>query len=292
MPLIDSHCHLNSKEFENNYKEIIADCLEKEIGLLNIGADFETSKRAVEIASEYPNKPIYASIGMHPESISEKFDQEKFQKLLNIVETQNLASLQNLVSQKVIAVGEIGLEYFFDNKQELKEKQQELFRQQLNFAIKNNLPVILHARGSKLNPYDVYEDMLDILKKQEPARRSDNWSRWSEGGEKGVVHCFSASQEIAQKFLDLGFYIGLTGLITFKNKSVDSLRQTVKMIPLERLLMETDTPYMTPEPHRGEKNLPQYTEFVARKLAAIKGVSYTEICKITTENFKKLFLKK
>ncbi|HPA25265.1 MAG TPA: TatD family hydrolase [bacterium] len=277
MPLIDSHCHLNSKEFENNYKEIIADCLEKEIGLLNIGADFETSKRAVEIASEYPNKPIYASIGMHPESIQENFDAEKFQKLIN---------------PKTVAVGEIGLEYFFDNKQELKEKQQELFRQQLNFAIKNNLPVILHARGSKLNPYDVYEDMLDILKKQEPARRSDNWSRWSEGGEKGVVHCFSASQEIAQKFLDLGFYIGLTGLITFKNKSVDSLRQTVKMIPLERLLVETDTPYMTPEPHRGEKNLPQYTEFVARKLAAIKGVSYTEICKITTENFKKLFLKK
>lgn len=278
--LFDSHCHLNSKEFKNNYKEIIADCLEKEIGLLNIGADFETSKRAVEIASEYPDQPIYASIGMHPESIQENFDVEKF---------------QNLINDKVVAVGEIGLEYFFDNNQELKEKQQELFIQQLNFAIKNNLPVVLHARGSKENPDDAYIDMLEILSGRDEAAKfvqRTNESRLYERRIIGVVHCFSASQKIAQKFLDLGLYIGLTGLITFKNKSVDSLRETVKMIPLERLLIETDAPYMTPEPHRGEQNQPQYVEFVARKLAEIKGVSYEEICKITTENFNRLFLKK
>lgn len=268
MILIDSHCHLNSEEFKNNYSEIIADCLKQGIGLVNIGADYKSSKLAVEIANEYVDKPIYSSIGMHPESLNEKFDEQKFAELIN---------------NKVMALGEIGLEYFFENNLELKEKQKQLFMEQLNFAQKNNLPIILHARGSKNNPDDAYEDVLEIVS-------SVQYQSVKEKKITGVVHCFSASREISQKFLDLGFYIGLTGLITFKNKTVDSLRETVKIIPLEKILVETDAPYMTPEPHRGEQNMPQYVEFVARKLAEIKDISYQEVCKITTENFKRLFL--
>jgi len=290
MKLIDSHCHLNSEEFKNSYKEIIADCLEKEIGLLNIGADFETSKRAVEIAGEYLDKPIYASIGMHPENLNKKFEQEKF---------------QNLITNKVVAVGEIGLEYYYMKEIEklkinkLREKQRDLFVAQLSFAVENNLPVILHARGSKENPNDAYEDMLEIISSFVSSSRK----RGSHGQEipdrvgddkdiTGVVHCFSASLEIAQKFLDLGFYLGFTGLITFKNKSIDNLRETVKLIPLEQILVETDAPYLTPEPCRGEINKPQNVALVARKIAELKNITYKEVCTVTTANVKKLFLSK
>ena len=313
--LFDSHCHLNFSDFENNYQEIIADCLEKGIGLINIGADYESSKRAVAIADEYPDKNIYASIGIHPTEGEGEFEQEKFQELID-VETR-------LGASKIVAVGEIGLDYYYKNAEDIKSlkhkniktienikrTQREEFVKQLNFAQKNNLPVVLHARGSKENPDDAYEDMLEIIstplsspprsavrgKLQRGSQRLNNKTRDSRlrGNDnivKGVVHCFDASLEIAQKFVDFGFYIGLTGIITFKNKSVDNLRQVVKMIPLERILVETDAPWLTPEPHRGEKNTPQNVEFVALKVAELKGANYEKVCEQTTENVNRLFL--
>ncbi|HOY56203.1 MAG TPA: TatD family hydrolase [bacterium] len=261
MKLIDSHTHLNFPDFKDNYQEIIADCLKKGIGIVNIGADFESSKRAVDIANEYFTQSIYASIGMHPESMNEKFVAEKF---------------KNLINNKVVAVGEIGLEYFFNNDQKLKEKQKELFKQQLEFAIENNLPVILHARGSKDNPDDAYLDILAII---------------SQLRINGVVHCFGANLEIAQKFLDLDFYLGFTGIITFKNKSVESLREVVKFCPSNKILVETDAPWLTPEPHRGEQNLPQYVELIAQKVAALKGLTTEEVYQTSVENWQQLFKK-
>ncbi|PIT89953.1 hypothetical protein COU23_01210 [Candidatus Kuenenbacteria bacterium CG10_big_fil_rev_8_21_14_0_10_36_11] len=306
--LFDSHCHLNFSDFENNYQEIIADCLEKGIGLINIGADYESSKRAVAIANEYPDKNIYASIGIHPTEGEGEFEQEKFQELID-VEMRRGAS-------KIVAVGEIGLDYYYKNAEDIKSlkykniktidnikrTQREEFVKQLNFAQKNNLPVVLHARGSKENPDDAYLDILEVISllvsfsRKRGSQRLNNKTRDSRlrGNDnivKGVVHCFDASLEIAQKFVDFGFYIGLTGIITFKNKSVDNLRQVVKMIPLERILVETDAPWLTPEPYRGEKNTPQNVEFVALKVAELKGVSYEEVCRQTTENVKKLFFK-
>lgn len=288
--LFDSHCHLNFSSFKDDYKEIIVDCLKNNIGIINVGSQYDTSKSAIEIANQYPDKPVYASIGLHPVHLSHtesdpeeikaltketEFDGEKYQDL--IVETRRGAS-------KIVAVGEIGLDYWHIPEdmslEQIKEKQKKGFIAQLKFAQKNNLPVILHARGSKENPQDAYLDILNILKFQ---------IQDSKFQIPGVIHCFGSTLEIAKKFLDFGFYISFTGIITFKNKSVDELREIVKNIPLDKILVETDAPYLSPEPHRGEKNKPQYVEFVARKVAELKNVSYKKVCEITTENTKKLF---
>ena len=259
--LIDSHCHLNFSSFKDDYQEIIADCLDKEIGIVNVGADLNSSMCAVEIAKDYNN--VYATIGLHPTE-AEEFEKDKYQELLNNNQS------------KIIAIGEIGLDYYYQPE---KEKQKQIFIQQLNFAGKNNLPVVLHARGSKENPQDAYLDMLEILCKNTALPCSC----------KGVIHCFGSTLKIAQKFIDLNFYIGFTGIITFKNKSVDELKNVVKNVDLNKILIETYAPYLTPEPYRGEKNKPQYVEFVAKKIADIKNISYDVVAKATTENFKNLF---
>jgi len=274
MKLIDSHCHLNFSSFENEYKTIIADCLKKEIGVLNIGSQFDTSKRAVEIANEYPNENIFASIGAHPTEIKD-FNEQKYQELID-VETSHGAS-------KIVAIGEIGLDYFHipENKNfdEVKEIQKKGLIAQLNFAQKNELPVILHARGSQKNPQDAYTDLLSVISNfQFPISK------------KGVLHCFGSTLEIAKKFVELGFYIGFTGIITFKNKSVQELQNAVKQLPLDKILIETDAPYLTPEPHRGKKNQPQYVKHVAEKVAELKNIPVSEVVNKTTENFKELFL--
>ena len=291
MKLIDSHCHLNFSSFKDDYKQIIADCLNKDIGIINIGANLNTSVCAVEIANNYNN--IYATIGLHPTE-SEKFDENKYQELID-----NNKS-------KIIAIGEIGLDYFHN----FDQQQKETFIQQLKFAQKNNLPVVLHARGSKENPQDAYLDMIEILKNQDfpichsgesrnpednknslnsldPDLRRDD--KHQDDKKKGVIHCFGSSLEIAKKFLDLGFYIGFTGIITFKNKSVNELREVVKAVPLDKILIETDAPYLSPEPYRGQKNKPQNVEFVARKIAEIKNISFSEVCQQTSESVNKVF---
>lgn len=284
MKLVDSHCHLNFSSFKDEYKDIIADCLEKEIGVINIGSQIDTSKRALKIANEYPNDPIYAVIGLHPIHLSstevdeeevkfksreEKFDEKVYQELLD--EDEN---------NKIVAIGEIGLDYWHipedGSFEEIKELQKNGLIPQLEFAKKNDLPVVFHARGSKDNPTDAYDDLYEIVKDM---------------GLKGVVHSFDsrAIKEIAKKFLDLGMYIGFNGVVTFKNKTVDSLREIVKYVPIDRILVETDAPYLTPEPNRGKKNEPQNVEFVARKIGEIKRVGFEEVHRRITENVKNLF---
>ena len=288
MKLIDSHCHLNFSSFKDDYKNIIADCLEKEIGIINVGSQIDTSRRALEIANKYINKNIYAVIGLHPIHLSgTEVDEEevKFKPREEVFKEENYKELLDKdVNNKIIAIGEIGLDYWHVPKDrdlaEIKNLQKNGFIQQLEFAKKNNLPVVLHARGSKDNPQDAYLDMLQILK----SLITDYGLRIT-----GIIHCFGSSLEIAKKFLDLGFYIGFTGIITFKNKSVKELQEVVKAVPLNKILIETDAPYLTPEPYRGQKNKPQNVEFVARKIAKIKNISFSEVAEAATENFEKLF---
>jgi len=276
---IDSHAHLNFSAFADNYREIIADCLQKQIGVLNVGSQFETSKRAVEIANEYPNEPIYASIGIHPIHLSHTEHNSEEIKFKSKEENFDEKKYTELINNKVVAVGEIGLDYFHqpeDKNSDWKELQKQGLIDQLKFAAKNKLPIILHARGSKQNPPDAYLDLLNILEDYKNL--------------KGVIHCFGSTLDIAQKFLALGFYIGFTGIITFQNKSVKELQEVVKNISLDKILIETDSPYLTPEPHRGEKNKPQNVEFVARKVAELKNETFEKVCEVTTQNFKDLFL--
>ncbi len=260
MQLYDSHCHLNHPEFDSDYHKHIQTCLEKRIGLFIIGNDFATSRRATEIAEEYVNENVYASVGVHPDDyVEEGFNQDQFQLLIN---------------DKVKAIGEIGLDY--SRTTEAKETQKKGFIEQLNFAKENKLPVVLHARGSQQDSQDAYLDMLEILREQ-------NFNH-------GVIHCFSANSDIAKKFVELGFFIGFTGLITFKNKALNELREVVKELPLEKILVETDAPFLAPDPHRGQLCLPEYVELVAEKVAQIKQIDIQTVQEKTTQNFNTLFL--
>lgn len=280
--LIDSHAHLNFNAYQDDGSQVIRRALDKDIWMINIGSQFTTSRRALRIANDY-KQGVYAVIGLHPIHISstevdeeeikfktaeEKFDPQKYQELINQDK-----------DKKIVGVGEIGLDYYHIPQDkiftDIKEEQAQEFIKQLEFAQRNNLAIVLHCRGSLKDPLDAYHDLLDILSDiQHPP--------------PGVIHCFGASTQLAQKFIKLGFYIGFTGIITF-GKNTDAIRQVVKDIPLENILVETDCPYLAPDPHRGQRNEPAYVELVAHKIAQIKNVGYDQVADITTDNSKRLF---
>lgn len=288
--LIDSHAHLNFNAYQNDGPEVIRRSLAKNIWLINVGSQCDTSRRAVEIASQY-SEGVYAAIGLHPIHLQETYVDEEEISFKSREEKFDPVKYQDLIDcdkkNKIVAVGEIGLDYYhlksikalkhenIKATQKIKQAQQEQLLMQLNFAHKNNLPVILHCRGSRENPHDAYEDILKIMSNiQYPI--------------SGVLHCFGADLSLAQKFIDLGFYIGFTGIITF-GKSAEPLRQVVKNIPLEKILIETDCPYLAPEPHRSERNEPCFVQFVAEKIAAIKNITLDEVSEVTVKNTMRLF---
>jgi len=279
--LIDTHAHLNFNAYKDDGAEVIRRALDKNIWLINVGSQNTTSTRAVKIANQY-EKAVYAAVGLHPIHLSpaevdeeeikfksreEKFDEAKYQQLID-----------NDKNHKIVAVGEIGLDYFHIPKSttmdEVKKIQKQEFIKQLQFAAKNNLPVILHCRDSEKGKFDSYQDLLDILTEVKLNL-------------KGVKHCFDANLEIAQEFFKLNFLIGFTGIITYKN--AESVRDIAKQAPLEKILVETDCPYLSPDPHRGERNEPAFVEYVARKIAIIKNISFEKVADATTQNAKKLF---
>ena len=244
--LIDTHAHVNFNAYKDDSDEVIRRSLDSGVWLINIGSQYSTSKRAVEMAEKY-EKGVYAAVGLHPIHARDGFERQKYKELAE--------------SKKVVAMGEIGLDY----KPEylpLKEKQKEIFLEQLDLAKEFNLPVILHCRLA-------HDDLLGILA--------------GEKGLSGVVHCFTGNWEQAQKYMEMGFYLGFNGII-FKM----DLDDVIKRIPLEKLLLETDCPYLTPLPKEG-RNEPIYIKYIAEKIAKIKNLSYEEIASITTQNAQKLF---
>lgn len=272
--LIDTHAHLNFNAFKKDSEAIIKDCLENNIWIINVGSQYSTSKRAVEIATRY-EKGVYAAVGLHPIHLTEtevdeeeinfntkaeKFDTEKYKELVK--------------NNKVVAIGETGLDFYHIKRDdaETQEKQKETFLQQLKLAKEVNLPVILHCR-------DAYEEMLEILK------LADSQQLLASGG---VIHCFGGNLEQAKEFINFGFYIGITGIITFGKKAA-TLEEIVKKVKLKHILIETDCPYLAPEPYRGRRNQPQYVEWVARKVAEIKEISYNEVKETTFQNAINLF---
>lgn len=250
--LIDTHAHLDFDRFDEDREEVIEAAYQEDIQrIINVGADMESSVNSVELAKEYDF--IYAAVGVHPHEAKD-FSSEDYLKL------KELAS-----SPKVLAIGEIGLDYYYDNSP--RQKQQEVFKRQLDLAKELDLPVIIHSRDAK-------EDTLKILKEEAQ-------------GLKGVLHCYAYDLTTAQEVINLGFYLAFGGVITFNNAK--DLREVVKEVALERILIETDAPYLTPAPHRGKRNEPKYVQEVAKKVAEIKGVSLEEVAEITTKNAKELF---
>lgn len=249
MKLVDTHCHLDNEKFDEDRLEVIERIKENLEFCVNIGYDLASSKKSLELAKEYDF--IYAVIGVHPIDIAEY--SEEVEKELEILGK----------NPKVVAIGEIGLDYHWMT--EPKEVQEERFKRQLELAERLNKPVVIHTR-------DAMEDTVNILKEYPNIT--------------GVIHCYPGSLETAKQLVDR-FYLGIGGTLTFKNSK--KAVEVVKDIPLDRIVIETDCPYLTPEPFRGKRNEPIYVEYVAKKIAEIKEISVEDVTKVTTENAKKLY---
>lgn len=245
--MIDTHCHLDYEDYDN--LEEVINKMGNNIIIVS-GASGQGNKNVIELCKKYEN--IYGTIGIHPEEIDEDIEEN-----LKFVE-------ENINSPKIVGIGEIGLDYYYSKDR--KETQKKYFKKQLEFAKKYKKCVVIHSRDS-------IEETYEILKES--------------GHNKVNIHCFSGSLEMAEKFVKLGYCLGIGGVLTFKNAS--KLKEVVKNIDLSHLLLETDSPYLTPEPYRGKKNEPYNISFVAQEIAKIKNISQEEVFKITTENAKRQF---
>ncbi len=253
--LIDTHCHLEMDEFDTDREEVIKRA--KDVGIeaiITIGSDLEGSKGAVELSERFDF--IYASIGIHPHD-AKVFSEDIYNQIKKWAEGGRGVG-------KVVAIGEIGLDYHYDNSP--REIQKKIFKRQLALAIETGLPVVIHSREAK-------KDTLEIIKES--------------GIDKGVLHCFSGDMDMAEKAMAMGFYISMAGPVTFKNAKKPG--DIAKEIPDDYLLIETDAPYLTPEPFRGKRNEPSYLVHIAKTIAELRGISIEDIARITTLNAKRLF---
>ena len=238
--LVDTHCHLSKEDYEN-----LDEVINNMDGLMiSSGCDDKTNLEVLDIANKY-NK-VYGTLGIHPEEVDSITDNS-----FSIIE-------KNLLNPKIVAIGEIGLDYYWKNDN--KELQKEIFKKQLDLAVKYNKPVVVHSRDS-------IQDVYDILKTYNL---------------KGTIHCFNSSIEMAREFIKIGFNIGVGGVLTFKNSK--KLQEVVKEIDINHLLLETDSPFLSPEPFRGKQNVPSNVYFVASKIAEIKEIKIEEVIEKTTKN--------
>lgn len=255
--MIDSHCHLSQVDYDIPVADLIE--LAKKEGvhkMLNIACDTNDWDELLQVIKVHKN--VFGAIGIHPEYAGR--DEDEFLKKMPEIFIKN---------PKLLAVGEIGLDY--SDKTISPDKQKDLFYKQIQIAHLIHKPIIIHTR-------DAEKDTLEILNQAYLADELQN---------SGIIHCFSGSLELAQNALKMGFYISISGIVTFK--SANSLREIVKEIPLDRLLVETDCPWLAPEPFRGRKNQPAYVVKTLEKVAELKKISSEELDKITTENFERLF---
>jgi TatD DNase family protein len=251
---IDSHTHLDDPRFDQDRENVIESLREDGIDMvINIGADKESSLSTLELARKYDN--IYAVAGVHPHSASE-LEEDGLDWLIEIAK-----------EEKVVAIGEIGLDFYYDNSP--RDIQRKWFKAQLQLAKKLGLPVVIHTRDAAKETYDILKNAA------------------ADGKLKVLMHCYSGSAEMAMDYARLGFFIALGGAVTFKNARVP--REVASVVPLENLMIETDCPYMTPEPFRGKRNEPKYVNLVAEKIAEIKGITVEELAKATADNARSFF---
>ncbi len=249
--LVDTHVHLNSDKYVNNLPEVIQRALDNSVEtMIVVGFDQETNKLAIELAEKYPF--IYATVGFHPTDA----------KLIKPSDYELL--VKQLKHEKVVGVGECGLDFYWDK--EFIDEQVEVFKRQIELSLKYNKPLVIHMRDATEATYNVLSEYKNL---------------------RGTMHCYSGSPEMAKKFLDLGLYISLGGPVTFKNGHKP--KKVAEMVPLDRLLVETDAPYLSPHPYRGKTNEPCRVKLVAEEIARIRNVSYAVIADETTKNAYRLF---
>lgn len=252
--LVDSHCHLNFADFNDDLDDVIANAHNAGIGkMVSICTHLGEFEQVHDIANKYPN--VYCSVGVHPHDV-EKQGEYSLQQLLDLA-----------AKSKVVGLGETGLDYFYEHSP--RDLQKQSFVKHIDASRQTGLPVIIHTR-------DADKDTIDIINNEQ-----------AKGKFTGLIHCFSSTDEVAQAALDNGMYISISGIITFKK--AQDLRDVVSKLPLERLLVETDSPFLAPVPHRGKRNEPAYTKLTAQYLAELLNISYDELEAKTTANFNKLF---
>ena len=253
--MIDSHVHLDDAKFDYDRENLIENL--KEHGLdrvYNIGADLESSIASVELADKY--EIIKAVIGVHPHAASE-YNQEVEDKLIELAKNEN-----------VRAIGEIGLDYYYDNSP--RDIQVQVFKKQIELANKLKLPIVVHSREAAKETFDIISSYKEKYKDL-----------------KFLIHCFSQSVEMMREYVKMGCYIALGGVVTFKNSKVP--KEVAKEVPLDNLLLETDCPYLAPEPMRGKRNEPMFIKYSAQKIAEIRGISLEEFLKATDENTRRFY---
>lgn len=257
MNLFDSHSHYNDEKFDTDREEIIIEALKNDISnFIVAGYNIESSKKAVEIVNKH--KELYAIAGISPNDLDNIEKEDDINKYVS--EIQKIAS-----NKKVVAIGEIGLDYYWNKDN--KEIQKEMFIKQIELANKLNLPIVIHTR-------EAVADTLQILKIHNVNK-------------KGIFHCCPLNRELVKEALKLNFYISLSGVITFKNAK--NAEEIINMIPEDKLLIETDSPYLAPEPVRGTRNNSMNVKYVAEKIAKVKNKTIEEIANITSNNAKKIF---
>ena len=250
--IFDTHAHYDDEQFNPDREELLLSMKDGGVGtIMNVSASFESCRKVLDLAHQYPF--LYAAIGVHPDHVGE-LDDEKVLKMQEL-----------LLDEKALAVGEIGLDYYW--KEESEEIQKKWFIRQLELAKDMDLPVIIHSR-------DAAYDTLEIMK---------------EYGKdlSGVIHCFSYSLEIAMQYVKMGYYIGIGGVVTFKNGR--KLKEVAKAVPLSSIVLETDCPYLAPVPNRGKRNNSLNLTFVAEEIASIKGISVNEVIEETEKNARNLY---
>ena len=251
--IFDSHAHYDDEAFDKDRDRLLSTLEEQGVGcIVNVGASFQGAKDSVELSMRYPH--VYAAVGVHPDHVGE-LDEAKMQQLREMC-----------AMKKTVAVGEIGLDYYWDK--ESHELQKEWFERQMELAKEVDLPIIVHSR-------EAAQDTFDLIKSEHA------------GTTGGVIHCFSGSKEMAKEYIKMGYYIGVGGVVTFKNARV--LKEVVESIPLERILTETDCPYLSPEPNRGKRNSSLNLNYVAEALSQIKGINKEELIAVTEENARQLY---
>ena len=251
--IFDTHAHYDDERFDEDRFGLLSEMPEKDVGfIINCGADLESSAKSVDYAERFPF--IYAACGIHPSNVDGVPDSA----------AEELKSLCR--KDKVVAIGETGLDYHYDYSE--REDQKRWLYKHIDLAAELNLPIVIHDR-------EAHEDIMQSLRYAHAK------------GVTGVVHCFSGSVEMMTEVIKLGFYISLGGAVTFKNAK--KVLQVAEKVPTDKLLLETDCPYMTPEPFRGKRNDSSYIKYTAQKIAEIRGLTYSDVCGITAENAKRLF---
>lgn len=280
MIFIDTHAHVNFNAYKNDADEVIRHSLGNNTWMILIGSEYKTSKKGLDLANKY-EKGVYASVGLHPIHLEEIVAEDKNSNYSFKTSAEKFSyDVYEKMAQfeKVVAIGEIGLDYYHinlsDDVNKIKSKQKDIFIKQLCLAADLELPVIIHCRQA-------HDDMFEILKDFKKQNRSliNSEKPW------GVMHCFSGDEDLAWKYFSLGLIVSFTGLITFSKQWDDLIRK----MPSDKFIIETDCPYMTPEPYRGERNEPTLVKYVARRIAEIRNLSLARVAEITAKNAKNFF---